>query len=445
MNRDLINELVAWKERKNHLPILLRGARQVGKSYLVEEFGHQNFQHVAVVDFEKRPELINAFNTREPQEILSKLEVILRIPIKSGKSLLFLDEIQLCPEALISLRYFKEQMPELHVIAAGSLLEFLLNDENFSFPVGRVEFLYLHPLSFEEYLFAVSPFLLQRLKEYNLDNIPGELEHTELLKWVRRYMFVGGMPAAVQASLENGSLLESQRVHYRILQAYESDFGKYAKVLQHKFLQTIFQKAPVLIGQIIKYSRIDGEARSRDLKPALDLLSHAGILQRVYATTASGIPLHAHVKFDRFKLLYLDVGLLQTMTRVDATHFFDEDIMQINSGMLAEQFVGQELIAYSPPFQNASLLFWERSGGSQAEIDYVVNIGSSIIPIEVKAGSTGTLRSMQSFLQEKKGLLGIRISENPLSLHNNILSVPFYLVGSMDKIVKTALKINKTN
>ncbi|MBA2369558.1 MAG: ATP-binding protein [Candidatus Protochlamydia sp.] len=438
MKRALLEELIAWKDLSEHLPILLRGARQVGKSYLVEHFGNKYFNDIAIVDFENRPEFKSAFKTRDPKDILAGLEIALNKPIKAGQSLLFLDEIQLCPEALISLRYFKEQMPQLHVIAAGSLLEFILKDENFGFPVGRVEFLYLRPLSFHEYLDAAAPFILQKINAYNLSRTPTQLEHTELLKWVRRYMFVGGMPSAVKTSLINDSLFDSQRVHYRILQAYESDFGKYAKHTQHKYLQMVFQKAPALVGQILKYSRIDEQMRSRELKQAIELLCHAGLFQRIVATTASGLPLHAHQKIDRYKLLYLDIGLLQTETKVDATHFFEQEIMQINAGMLAEQFVGQELLAYAPAYQNAPLLFWERTNGGQAEIDFVMEIGSDIIPVEVKAGSTGTLRSLHSFMQGKEGYIGVRISENPLSLYNNILSVPFYLVNSLKGLVREA-------
>lgn len=436
MKRALYQELIRWKNRQEHLPILLRGARQVGKSYLVEHFGKNNFEDIAVVDFESRPELKEAFSTRNPQEILMRLEFALRKPIKEEKTLLFLDEIQLCPEALISLRYFKEKMPKLHVIAAGSLLEFILNNEEYSFPVGRVEFLYLRPLSFVEYLHSVSPLIAKRLDQFDLKHPPSELEHQELLKLVRRYLFIGGMPAAVQESLKEESLLETQRVHNRILLAYESDFGKYAEQTQHRYLQMIFRKAPPLITQTLKFSHIDSDVRARELRPALDLLCHAGLFQRIYATTAAGLPLHAHMKDDRFKLLYLDVGLLQTATKVDATHFFEQDILQINSGMLAEQYVGQELVAYAEPYQNSPLLFWERDGG-EAEVDYVISVGYDIIPIEVKAGVTGTLRSMHLFLQEKKSRLGIRISERPLSLQNQILSIPFYLISSLQKLVQS--------
>ncbi len=436
MKRKLYNELLEWKNRDEHLPILLRGARQVGKSYLVEHFGKEHFENVVVADFESRPELKQAFSTRDPKEILMKLEFALRQPIKAGQTLLFLDEIQLCPEVLGSLRYFKEKMPKLHVIAAGSLLEFLLKDEDYSFPVGRVEFLYLRPLSFLEYLYSVSPLMADRLQQFDLKNPPSDLEHNELLKLIRRYLFIGGMPAAVKESLKEESLLETQRVHSRILLAYESDFSKYAKHIQHKYLNIIFRKAPSLIAQILKFSRIDPDVRSRELKPALDLLCHAGIFQRVCATTAAGLPLHAHMKEDRFKLLYLDVGLLQTATRVDATLFFQEDILQINAGMLAEQFVGQELLASALPYQNTPLLFWERDGSS-AEVDYLISIGSEIIPVEVKAGVTGSLRSMHEFLREKKSRLGIRISEQQLNFQDKILSIPFYLMGSLEKIVRS--------
>lgn len=438
MKRTLEEELLRWKDREEHLPILLRGARQVGKSYLVEQFGKKTFEDTAVVDFESRPEFAKAFATRDPKEIIAQLEFALRKPIKEGKTLLFLDEIQLCPEALIALRYFKEKMPKLHVIAAGSLLEFLLKKEDYSFPVGRVEFLYLRPLSFIEYLQAVSPLMAERLSTFSLQRLPTELEHEELLKYVRKYLFIGGMPSAVQESLKQDSLLETQRVHYRILQAYESDFGKYSEHVQHKYLRLIFQKAPTRIAQILKFSHLDPDIRSRELKPALELLCHAGLFQRVFATSASGHPLHAHMKDERYKLLYLDVGLLQTANKVEAAQFFEREILQINAGMIAEQFVGEELIAYAPPYQNAPLLFWERTGGDAA-VDYVISVGSEIIPLEVKAGTTGSLRSMHAFMQEKKSRLGVRISEQPLSLQNNILSIPFYLLGSCEKLVNQNL------
>lgn len=439
MDRNLLKELIQWKNKKDHFPLLLRGARQVGKSYLVEHFGKTHFQNTLTIDFERRPHLAQYFNVREPKEIIHQLEVAFQQPIHPGSTLLFLDEIQHCPEALITLRYFRELIPKLHVIAAGSLMEFILNDTAYSFPVGRVEFLYLRPLSFAEYLKASAPLAYQALEKIDFEHPCLPPIHNELLKWVRKYLFIGGMPFAITTSLNNDSLLECQRVHERILQAYTNDFGKYAKNTQHKYLQTIFQRSPALVGQILKYTRLDPDARSRDLKPALELLGCAGLLQQVFATTASGLPLYAHCKESRFKLLYLDVGMLQTAAQVDAQSFWIADVLQINQGMIAEQFVGQELLAYSDPYHNRPLLFWESEQGGQSEIDYLITVDTAIIPIEVKAGLTGRLRSLQNFLQLKKIPFGIRISEHPLSFYGNILSIPLYLMHTIPTLVRAAL------
>ena len=440
MKRALEKELIAWKDREEHLPLLLRGARQVGKSYLVEHFGRSHFESIVIVDFERRPELKQCFNTREPLEILKQIEIALHQKVIPGKTLLFFDEVQECPDALVSLRYFRELMPQLHLIAAGSLMEFLLNDERYSFPVGRVEFLYLRPLSFAEFLNAVAPIALERLNSLSLDSPLLPVEHSELLKWVRKYLFIGGMPAAVKAYITSNSFLEAQKVHQRILQAYESDFGKYASQVQHKYLQMIFQRAPILVGRILKYTNIDKDARSRDLKPLLNLLTHAGLIQQAFATTASGLPLHAHIHDHRFKLFFLDIGLLQTACQVNAQDFWEKEILQINAGMLAEQLVGQEFLANDPPYQNRPLLFWEREEGGQAEVDFVVTVASQIVPIEVKAGTTGSLRSLQSFMNLKHVSLGVRVSEHPLMLHDHILSVPLYLLSRLSDLI---LEISK--
>lgn len=435
MYRILEKELLMWKNKQEHLPILLRGARQVGKSFLVEKFGKAYFENIAIIDFENRPELKQPFiESREPKEILTRLEFLLDIKIKPQHTLLFLDEIQSCPDALISLRYFKEKLPDLHVIAAGSLLEFLLNDQHFSFPVGRVEFLYLKPFSFLEFLRAVSPIKAERLPSFSLLNPPSESEHRELLKLVRRYLFIGGMPAAIKAYIQEDSLQEAVRVHSRILQAYENDFGKYAKVSQYKYLQSIFRKAPTLISQVLKYSRLDPDAKAKDLKLALEALCHTQLLQKIFFSNASGLPLNAYIKEDRFKLIYLDVGLLQTTTQIDASHFFEKDILQINSGVIAEQFVGQELLAYEKPYIKSSLLFWENHPKGDAEIDYILENKGKILPIEVKAGSTGSLKSLYFFMEQKNIPLGIRISDLPLKRDKNIINIPFYLISEIDKI-----------
>lgn len=438
MKRSLEKDLIAWKNSQEQLPLILRGARQVGKSYLVESFGKTYFDEVLVIDFERQPHLKKCFTAPDAKEIVQKIEVVLQKKIIPGKTLLFLDEVQECPEALVSLRYFKELMPQLHLIAAGSLMEFLLHDERYSFPVGRVEFLYLRPFSLLEFLQIAAPISYERLSSVTIEKPFSTLEHEEMLKWVRRFFFIGGMPSAIASYLSNESFLDCQRVHERILQAYLSDFGKHSAEVQHKYIYLIFQKAPALVGKIVKYVQIDKETRSRDLKPALELLTKTGLIHQVFATTASGLPLHAHMKENRFKLLFLDIGLLQTASQIDAQDLWEKEINQINAGSLAEQFVGQELLAYAKPYQNRSLLFWEKEK-SEAEVDFVITIDSQIIPVEVKAGSTGRLHSLQNFLELKKAPLGIRISEMPLSFHNRILSIPFYLVHAIERLVKSIL------
>lgn len=435
MQRSLEKELLFWKNKREHLPILLRGARQVGKSYLIEDFGKRNFENLVKVDFESRLDFKTIFTTtRDPSEILLRLEFLLNTKIIPGKTLLFLDEIQNCPEALIALKYFKENCPSLHVIAAGSLLEFLIHDENFSFPVGRVEFLYLKPFSFLEYLQALFPHKAERLSSFSLKNPPSQAEHEDLLKLIRKFLFVGGMPAAIQVSNEENSLIEATRVHSRILQAYENDFGKYSKISQHRYLQSIFRRSPSFVCQILKYSKLDPDARSRDLKPALELLCYTQLLQKIYHCNASGLPLHAFLKEDRFKLLFLDVGLLQTSTKIDASAFFESEILQLNAGMIAEQFVGQEILAYQESYQNQPLLFWEKYPQGDAEIDYLIEKKGKIIPIEVKSGITGSLKSLHFFLKEKNLDLGVRISDLPLKKEKNILSIPFYLISQLEKL-----------
>ncbi|NDD58191.1 MAG: DUF4143 domain-containing protein [Chlamydiae bacterium] len=440
MKRALETLLIRWKDENHPLPLLLRGARQVGKSFLATEFGKKYFQSLAVIDFEQRPECKNIFSSKDPKEIILKMEFALKQRIIPGETLIFLDEIQECPEALLSLRYFKEQMPNQHIIAAGSLLEFLLNDESFSFPVGRVEFLYLRPFSFIEFLEAVDPFLLSYLDEYSLHRTPDEIQHKTFLNLVRRYLLIGGMPDAIKSSITEQFLLDCAKVQNRLLQSYKSDFGKYASHSKHRLLNLIFQKAPSLVAQNLKYSRLDPDTRSRELKPALNLLFHTGLLKPCYFTSASSIPLHAYIKDDKLKMYFLDVGLLQAATHIDPADLLQQEIIQINSGMIAEQFVAQELIAYDNPTINPYLVFWETEKGGQAEVDFVISHKNHIIPIEVKSGSTGSLRSLKSFLSQKKSPLGIRISEHNLSFHDGVLSVPFYLIKMIPKFINEALQ-----
>ncbi len=433
MRRTLEKELFKWKNSKNRYPLLLRGARQVGKTYLIEKFGKIEFSSFVSVNFEAQPEAIACFESLHPEEILLRLQVILKTPIHPGKTLLFLDEIQGCPKAIMALRYFKEKMPDLHVIGAGSLLEFSLIQGKFSFPVGRVQFLYLKPLSFEEYLLARGKGSL--LKDV-LEEESAAL-HVKLIQFVREYFLIGGMPAAVASFCQNQNLEEVSQIHEVLLSTYQADFSKYASSAEQKYLKVLFQGIFQMIAQHFKYSKVDPHIRSRELKIALDHLQWAGLLHQIFASSATGIPLSAQLKKSRFKTIFLDIGLTQHFLQIDPIIVLENHLIQINRGAIAEQFVGQELLAYHSPYQEGQLFYWERDKkGSEAEVDFLYVFDGQIIPIEVKAGPYGKLKSLQSFMESKKSSIGVRISQKHLSFENGILSVPFYLIGQLSNLLK---------
>lgn len=440
MKRDLELELLRWKNATEHKPLLLRGARQVGKSYVATSFAQEHFEDLLLVNFEKEPKFKLAFETLNPVEILNRLYLQSGHRVTPGKTLLFLDEIQECTQALQALRYFKEEMPELHVIAAGSLLEFALVNENMRMPVGRVDSLFLKPLSFYEYLSAVG---FQHLREY-LGQVslktgvePGV--HEELCNQLRHYFFMGGLPEVVNEYRTSKNLEQVQIKQLNLMQTYGDDFGKYANKTKHVYMQKILKEAPGLIGEKFIYSRIDPEIGSREIKHALAYLLEAGLLYKVHHTQATGLPLASLINEKFFKIIFLDIGLCNSTTHLSPELFLQKDLFLINRGVQAEQFVGQELLAYSSPHRQSELFYWDRQQpSSSAEVDYIINVNDRIIPIEVKAGKTGSLRSLQLFLNEKKHDLGVRLSLKPLEIHQRVLSVPLYMIAEIPRIV-TAL------
>ena len=448
MDRDITKQLINWKSQIDHMPILLRGARQVGKSYVVEKLGRDHFDNILTVNFELHPELCICFETLNPFDILKKLSLLMHHKIEPGKTLLFLDEIQDCPNAIRALRYFKEQLPELHVIGAGSLLEFTLNDADFRMPVGRIQSLYLKPLSFNEYLTAMGyGDLREFIEQIDIHEPIAEPIHNTLLKHVRTYMSLGGMPSVLKSylSAEINSSVSSPSHYdphqYRMQQAilmnnYRQDFGKYAKHTQIKYLQLLFEKAPGMIGDHFKYAKVDPDIRSIYIKSALDLLQQAGLIYNIYSTSASGIPLITLINEKKFKILFLDIGLVTYASRIEAELLL-KDMILLNRGALAEQFVGQELLAYQPYYEEAKLYFWCREKkSSMAEVDFIITVGSQIIPMEVKAGATGQLKSLHLLMAEKKLPLGVRVSQQPLTFDGKILSVPIYMVSQISRLVR---------
>lgn len=439
--RTLMSELRAWKERPTRCPLILRGARQVGKTHLIKQFGETHFDSMVTINLEQQMECIPCFDSLQPQRILSLIEAIIGHRIIPGQTLFFIDEIQQAPNAIHALRYFKEQMPALHVMAAGSLLDFTLHERMDHMPVGRIEFLHLKPFSFNEYLNAVGATSLQdELSESSLNTPLPSILHSKALEHVRYHMVIGGMPASITAQVAMQGLHDVQRIQFNLLQTYQHDFKKYSKHSALERVELIFNQIPQLIGKPIKYSQISQHHRAHQLKAALNLLTYAGILQPILSTSGSSIPLNALADDKHFKCIFLDTGLVMAQTQLQPQWLLDADIMLTHRGAMAEQWVGQELLAYQRPYQPGQLFFWKRDKpGSQAEIDYLIQHEPYVIPVEVKAGKTGTLRSWKVYREQHQPPIGVRLCTQPLSLHDGLLTVPFYLLQHLPRLIDEAI------
>ncbi len=428
MNRDIYSVLVDWKNSKNRHPLLVRGARQTGKTFIVSEFGKQEFSNFTYLNLERNPEYTEIFNTRVPTEIIERIALFTAKKIVPGKTLLFIDEIQECSEAIISLRYFFEEIPELHVIGAGSLLEFALSSEDFRMPVGRIQYLYMYPLSFGEFLDALGETELRHyISDYSgLKKLPRSL-HEKLNKYVRKFFVIGGMPAVVKEYITGHNIIKCQRIQRSILDTYIDDFAKYSKVTKHIYLRAIFNVVPGMVGKKFVYAQVDRSIKSRDLKEAVELLETAGILTRIRQTGGSGLPLAAGVHESFYKVLFLDIGLFHSISGIYGETAKEEDFTAIFKGAVAEQFAGQELIVYQSPNTRAELYYWSRKAkSSTAEIDYLTEKEGSVVPIEIKSGSKGRMKSMHLFIEKYKSKVALKISQAPFAEGKPILSLPFY-------------------
>ena len=439
MKRKIDQVLLEWRDDSERKPLIIRGARQSGKTFSVDKFGESAFESYVSINLEKSKPLHPIFDSLDPKQIIAQIEIRTGQSIVPGKTLLFLDEIQSYPNALMALRYFKEEMRELHVISAGSLLEFALEEEEFSFPVGRVQFLYMYPLTFREFLRVLGyDQMADYLQEVTLDQRPDESLHQQLLKLAAQFFLLGGMPEVVNSFLAHRSFLRCQKIQRSILDTYLEDFGKYAKTSLHPYLQTLFWRAPDIVGEHLKYAKIDPTVTKpeRVFSQAVNKLSKAGVIHQIFASAANGIPLRAEKIANKLKILFLDVGLMQCALGLDLTEIEVDNLLVVNEGALAEQFVGQEMLANRDSYEKKNLYFWERlKKGSEAEVDYLVAHKGKVYPVEVKAGKTGRLMSLKQFLKDKKVPFGLRISEKPLHYDNQVLSVPLYMISELERLI----------
>lgn len=445
-----LDYLTKWLYRKDRKPLLIRGARQVGKSTLVRSLAQSESLNLVEIDFEKNPEYAELFSSQEPETILSLLSVQLNRNIDLASTLLFLDEIQRVPELLKVLRYFYEKMPQLPVIVAGSLLDLNLKDVRFSMPVGRIEYLYLNPMSFEAFLLATNKNnMLEFLNTYQIgQNVPFVL-HQKLLKCVREYYIVGGLPEVVAKYAENYDFIELDRVKKNLLLAYQEDFAKYASLLEQNRMRLIFRKVPRMLGEKFKYVHIDPEQKSILIRSALENLTLSRIINIAYHSSANGLPLGAEINEKIFKTYFLDIGLVISALDLNILNFDDMlGCNLVNSGKIAEQFVAGELLQYRKLYEEPSLHYWLREQkSSSAEVDFVIPFNGKILPIEVKAGAQGTLKSLHYFLKEKKLDFAIRIcNQLPVLIKQDVcvadsvisyklMTLPFYLIGQLERLL----------
>jgi predicted AAA+ superfamily ATPase len=396
MKRLIDAQLDNWRSHPRRKPLIVRGARQVGKTHSIRELGRRAFEHLVHLDFERNPDLATVFQPNlDPKRICLDLEVITGQRLQPGASLLFLDEIQACPRALVALRYFKEQLPDLHVIAAGSLLEFSLKE--LSFPVGRVQFLEMFPMCFGEYLWEMGREAAAALVMGPPQPV-SEAVHEALLEDLRTYLLVGGMPEAVQVFARTGSLLDSADIQAQLLESFRADFPKYAPLADKACLRAVLSSLARGVGQQIKYSRLAEGFSGPTLRRAFDLLCQSRLARKVRSTSPAGLPLEGHASETIFKALFLDVGLMQQLCGLKADlRVGTSDLLDTYRGAVAEQFVGQELLAAG----SGELFYWARpQRGSSAEVDYLVSQGSKVVPVEVKSGAGGRLRSLHMLLKE---------------------------------------------
>jgi predicted AAA+ superfamily ATPase len=450
IKRKALAVLEEWKHSEHRKPLVLRGARQVGKTHLVRELS-KSFKSYVEVNFDESPEKKSFFRNNKVEESLLFLEADAGLKISPGETLIFFDEVQEAPEVLPMLRYFYEKFPELHIIATGSLLEFVLNDHDFSMPVGRIEYCFLNPLTFEEFLIGCKQEgLVSLLNNYKLgDDIPEGL-HNKLLKSFHMFAIVGGMPEATKRWADTEDIIKTQKVHASILQTYEDDFSKYHTKVSPDLLRTTLKKAPTLVGEKIKFVNIDKDTPAVKIKNAIKALRSAKIVYNAFHSAGNGIPLGAEVNDKKFKFIFLDTGLYSTALGLRLTDIQSaEDFFTVNRGAFAEQVIGQELLACNPSWVKPECFYWHRdSRGSNAEVDYLISHGPDVIPVEVKAGKTGSLRSLHTFMALKKHKNAIRFNGDTPSITRvnseiqgigstsyDLISLPFYLVGQTQRLL----------
>ncbi|MCL2073072.1 MAG: ATP-binding protein [Marinilabiliaceae bacterium] len=435
IKRNIDKQLLDWKYSKKLKPLLLRGARQVGKSSSVRELG-KTFEHFLEINFEKKEhqdvkKIFEKYSS--PKPIIDELYAMFGTFIVSGKTLIFMDEIQSCPDAISSLRYFYEEMPDLHVIAAGSLLEFALQELPM-FGVGRIRSMFMYPLSFDEYLNSLNlSRLVDKIAVSTPQNPLSEPLHKECLKHLTRFIAIGGMPEVVSTFVSGGSLQECQQILNDLVMTYTDDFAKYKRRVPTSRLREVFISIMEQTGSKFVYSRAAENTKHESIKTAVELLIMAGLAHTITHSAANGVPLAAELNHKHQKIIALDTGIMQQILKLDISKLLlGETLESINKGAIVEMFVGLEILKKMPCDAHAQLFYWQREQkGCQAEVDYLIENGTKIVPLEVKAGTRGAMQSLYRFIDEKNVDKGFRTSLENFGKIGKIDIYPIYAVSNI--------------
>jgi uncharacterized protein len=430
IKRNIDAVLLKWIREKNRKPLMIRGARQIGKSSSVKNLGKQ-FKHFITINFDEDNRYVQLFeNANDVKDLCQQLEVLVNTPIIENETLLFLDEVQACPKAITILRYFYEKIPNLHVVVAGSLLEFTLAEIP-TLGVGRIRSIFMYPFSFNEFLLANKENkLLEAVQKANTKNPLPNLIHQKCIAYFKKFLLVGGMPEAVSTYVQSKNLLSVQQILDDLIITMQADFVKYKLKVPSVNILQVFKSVINQTGNKFMYSAEGIGLNNSQTKNALQLLTLAGLVYNVYHSSCNGIPLGADINEKKRKLLIFDTGIYQRLLGLDLSEvLIVDDTSFVNKGKLAELHIGLELIKNNFTYQLPELFYWQReSKSSNAEVDYIIQNQQQIIPIEVKANTKGSMQSLFFFLQEKHLKKGIRTSLENFGSIDKIDIYPLYAV-----------------
>ena len=427
MKRNIYNDLLKWKNNSNRKPLILEGARQVGKTWIVKEFGRNEFQQVAYLNFESSERLRSLFNIDfEIKRIISTIEIEINHSINAENTLIIFDEIQEAEKGLTVLKYFYEQRPEYFIIATGSLLGISLQQNN-SFPVGKVDFLKMYPMSFLEFLMNIGQTLLRSHLEAKNWNVISSF-HEKLIAYLRQYYFIGGMPEAVASYISQNDLNTVRSIQQKIILGYENDFAKYAPIALVPKIRLVWTH---IISQLAKenrkfiYGQLKKGSRAKDFQEAIDWLVSAGLVLKVNLVENPTIPLKAYINLDSFKLLLVDIGLLNALADVDPRILLENNKILIEfKGAMTEQYVGQQLK------MKTDLYYWAASRAI-AEVDFIIQDNNTIIPIEVKAEENLKAKSLRVYFEKFKPVMAMRASMSFYKKEVWVTNIPLYAISEI--------------